>query len=65
MFLLLFSGFLLFDYYPDKEMPTTAIRIPVGSDPAMIKVTVTELIVIICVFIFQLGQIRQVWLGLV
>lgn len=46
-------------------MPTTAIRVPVGSDPAMIKVTVTELIVIICVFIFQLGQIRQVCLGLV
>ena len=57
---MLFSSFLLFDYYPDIEASSTIIRIPIGSTAETIKVTVTELIVIICVLIYHLGELREV-----
>jgi hypothetical protein len=60
LFLLLFTGFLLFDYYPEEETSSTVIRIPVKDKPDFIKVTATELVVIICVLIFQLDEIREV-----
>ena len=60
MFLVLFTGFLLFDYYPEKETSSTIIKIPVKDKPDFIKVTATELAVIICVLVFQLDEIREV-----
>lgn len=59
--MVLFSGFLLFDYYPDKEVNTTVIRITIGGKIDFIKVTVTELIVIIFVFIYLTDEIREVF----
>jgi len=57
---MLYTGFLLFDYQPEKESITTVIRIPVKNKPITIKVTITELLLIIFVFIYQLDQIREV-----
>lgn len=54
MFLLLYSGFLLFDYYPDQVVKSTVI------DTEHIKVTITELLVIIFVFIYLIDEIREV-----
>ncbi|CAF0775680.1 unnamed protein product [Brachionus calyciflorus] len=59
LFLFLFSGFLLFDYYPDKEVVSTVIRITVYNKTDFIKVTATELVVIICVFIYLTDEIRE------
>lgn len=60
MFLIVFSGFLLFDYHPDQERITTVIRITVKDKTDFVKVTVTELIVIICVIIHLIEEIREV-----
>ena len=58
MFLLLYSGFLLFDYYPDQVVKSTVIN------TEHIKVTITELLVIIIVFIYLVDEIREVNQGL-
>lgn len=60
LFLMVYTGFLLFDYHPEKESKSTVIRIPVKNKPIFIKVTITELLLIIFVFIYQLDQIREV-----
>lgn len=54
MFLLLFSGYLLFDYYPESVVASTVIN------TERIKVTITELLVIIFVFIYLIDEIREV-----
>lgn len=60
IFLFVFSGFLLFDYYPDVESRSTIIRITVYEKKDFIKVTATELVVIICVIIYLTDEIREV-----
>lgn len=55
MFLLLFSGYLLFDYYPESVVASTVIN------TERIKVTITELLVVIFVFIYLIDEIREVF----
>lgn len=64
LFLLLFTGFLLFDYWPENESITTAIKSPIGKTNDIMYMTITELIIIICVIIYNLGEIREVVLFL-
>ncbi len=59
MFLILFSFFLLFDYYPDKEVASTIIKCPIPGQNSFIYMTITELILIICVCIYHMGEIEQ------
>ncbi len=50
----------MFDYHPEAETNTTAIRITVGTKTDFIKVTVTELLVIIYISIYLTDEIREV-----
>jgi hypothetical protein len=50
----------MFDYHPVVETSTTAIRITVAGKTDFIKVTVTELMVIIFVSIYFTDEIREV-----
>lgn len=59
-FLLLFSYFLLFDYYPDMQVTTTVIISPVpNKKDIVIYMTITELILIISVVIYHLAEVEQ------
>ena len=60
LFLLLYTGFLLFDYHPEQESKTTVIRFYVAGKPDFVKVTITELLIIICINVFLFGEIREV-----
>ena len=60
IFLLYFSFFLLFDYYPDVEVSTTVIKTPIAGTGHFMYMTITELIIIILVCIFHSGEVEQV-----
>ena len=59
LFLMLYSGFILFDYRPEQESSSTVIRITIGDKIDWIKVTICELLIILCVLIFQIDEIRS------
>ncbi len=50
----------MFDYHPEVETNTTAIRLTVGAKTDFIKVTVTELLVIIYISIYLTDEVREV-----
>ncbi len=60
VFLLIYVGFLLFDYHPEVKTSSTVIMITVGNKNDFIKVTITELLIIICVSVYLVGEVREV-----
>ena len=51
---------MLFDYWPENESITTLIRSPIGKTKDIMYMTITELVIIICVIIYNMGEIREV-----
>lgn len=55
----MFTLFLLFDYQPETNVQSTVIRIPIQGKPDFIKVTITELLIIIFVGIYLIDEVRE------
>jgi hypothetical protein len=51
---------LLFDYHPEKEVTSTVIKSPIpGKANSFLYMTITELVLIICVCIYHIGELEQ------
>lgn len=58
---MMFSFFLLFDYHPDRQVPSTAVKTPIpGTENEFMYMTITELFLVISVVIYHLGEVEQV-----